>query len=75
MKTYLRLLLKHRLFRNLDTRKSIVNNLKSKTVYVHFAREPRKLDLLEVKTRLVERLRVEDTILGIIELPNNSQKI
>lgn len=58
MKNYLRLLLKHRLFRNLDTRKTIVNNLKSKTVYVHFAREPRKLDLLEVKTRLVERLRV-----------------
>jgi hypothetical protein len=75
MKAYLRLLLKHKLFRNTNLSVNMLNNLKSKTVYLHFARENRKLDLLEVKTRLVEKLRVEDSILGIIELPNNSKKI
>lgn len=44
-------------------------------MYIHFSGENRKLEILEVKTRLVERLRVEDTILGIIEIPNNSKKI
>jgi hypothetical protein len=53
MKAYLRLLLKNKLFRSGDTRRNLVNNLKSKTVYIHFARENRKLDLLEIKTRLV----------------------
>ena len=38
MKYYLRLLLKHKLFRNQDNRLNLLNSLKSKTVYVHFSR-------------------------------------
>jgi len=53
MNAYLRLLLKNKLFRSGNMRLNLINNLKSKTVYIHFARENRKLDLLEVKTRLV----------------------
>lgn len=75
MKYYLRLLLKNKLFRNADTRLNLLNSLKSKTAYIHFLGENRKLDVLDVKTRLVEKLRIEDSILGIIELPNNSKKI
>ena len=38
MKYYLRVLLKHKLFRNEDMGINLVNNLKSKTAYLHFLR-------------------------------------
>lgn len=33
------------------------------------------MDQLELRTRLVEKLRIEDSVIAIIELSNNSKKI
>lgn len=43
MKVYLRLLLKSRLFHSPNASENIVNNIKSKTMYIHFSGENRKL--------------------------------
>jgi hypothetical protein len=63
MKKYLRLVLKNRLLR-VDRR--LLNNLKTKTVLVHFSGEERRIDAIELKTRLIEKLKIEDTIIASI---------
>lgn len=50
MKKYLRLVLKQKLLRG---EKRLLNNLKSKTVLLHFSGESKRIDPIEMKTRLI----------------------
>lgn len=72
MKKYLKLMLKHRLMRSPQKH---LNNLKSKTVFIHFVGEKERISELELRVRLVETLKVEDSILACMEIENNSRKI
>ena len=42
---------------------------------MRFIGENRRIDPLELRTRLVEQLKIEDTVLACLELPSNSRHI
>lgn len=58
MKNYLRCLIKYKLYRQGPQQKRLLNNLKAKTVHIHFVGETDEVTALNLKSKIIEDLKI-----------------